>query len=62
MIKFNKNINVLLSVFVLALLVFSCSKEEVFTGSPVDSNVEFVNLQASITTPETWGRLLFQWM
>ena len=53
MIKFNKNINVLLSVIVLASLVFSCSKEEVFTGSPVDSNVEFVNLQASITTPET---------
>ena len=53
MINFNRNISTFLSVFFLAILVYSCSKEDPFTGSPLDSNVEFVNLQATISAPET---------
>jgi hypothetical protein len=44
-----KFLGVVLSIFLLV----SCSKGEVFTGSPADSNVEFVTLQGSITTTET---------
>ena len=53
MINLNRNISIFLSVFSLSFLIYSCSKEDDFTGSPLDSNVEFVNLQASISTLET---------
>jgi hypothetical protein len=36
----------------LATTITSCSKGEVFTGSPVDTNLDFVTLQGSITTPD----------
>lgn len=44
-----KFLGVILGFFILA----SCSKGEVFTGSPVDSNVEFTTLVGTITTTET---------
>ena len=42
-----------LGVIFTMITIFSCSKGELVTGSPVDSNVEFVTLQGSITTPDS---------
>ena len=42
-----------LGVIFTIITIISCSKGELVTGSPVDSNVEFVTLQGSITTPDS---------
>jgi hypothetical protein len=42
-----------LGVIFTMITISSCSKGELFTGSPVDSNVEFVTLQGTITTPDS---------
>jgi len=46
-----KSVKYLVVIFTMTSL-YSCSKGELFTGSPVDSNLDFVTLQASINTPE----------
>ncbi|MEY2692427.1 MAG: hypothetical protein RIT03_817 [Bacteroidota bacterium] len=42
-----------LGVIFTTITIFSCSKGELVTGSPVDSNVEFATLVGSITTPDS---------
>jgi hypothetical protein len=42
-----------LIIFSLLIILSSCDKSDVFTGSPVGTNVEFVNLVGVISSPET---------
>lgn len=42
-----------LGVIFTMITISSCSKGDLVTGSPVDSNVEFVTLQGTITTPDS---------
>jgi hypothetical protein len=46
-----KSIKYLVVIFTM-ISFYSCSKGELFTGSPVDTNLDFVTLQGSITTPD----------
>jgi hypothetical protein len=41
-------------LLVSSLFVNSCDKGDVFTGSPVNSNVEFVTLNGTVSTPDAF--------
>jgi hypothetical protein len=42
-----------LGLVIILIAISSCSKGDFVSGSPVDSNVEFVSLQGLISTPES---------
>jgi hypothetical protein len=47
-----KKINILFVVLMLSILQYSCEKDDVFTGAPDPSILDFVTLTGAITTPE----------
>ncbi len=50
---FNFKFSVLLVGIIGSMIVLSCEQDDVFTGSPVDSDVSFVTLRGEVTTEET---------